>query len=284
MEEMDTREKLEADAKKRFPVLWEIVLEYCDRQTAIAEREIREREQYGEKVIMLQSVVDELHARLDCLEAHGVTISEPFHGGYEVYNEQKRRADNLQAKVDELTEQLESADSVADDQREQIDALTAEVEAQRERANKAEKGVLHEGWYVSRDRYEDDIAELAAERDEQRKRKARAEQKLNALVNRLKVQHVHLLWNDAYSDWTVSLPLDVLSASDLKRIEELTAERDRLQEIVDDWGAGTFYAKLCEAREERNRLQRVVRAQADSFKALEREIAVLKADSAKPGQ
>ena len=41
-----------------------------------------------------------------------------------------------------------------------IAELTADVESQRKRANDAERGVLSEAWYVSRDRYEDDIAEL----------------------------------------------------------------------------------------------------------------------------
>ena len=65
---------------------------------------------------------------------------------------------------------------------------------------------------------------------------------------------------------------------------DIEAERDRLREAVDALEAGTMWAKYREVCGERDRLQRVVRAQADSFKALEREIAVLKADSAKPGQ
>ena len=65
---------------------------------------------------------------------------------------------------------------------------------------------------------------------------------------------------------------------------EAAAERDRLREALDDWQAGTFYAKLCEARDERDRLQRVVRIQAESFKALEREIAVLRRSAQSDGQ
>ena len=65
---------------------------------------------------------------------------------------------------------------------------------------------------------------------------------------------------------------------------DIEAERDRLREALDDWQAGTFYAKLCEARDERDRLQRVVRTQADSFGKLEREISDLKAAAASGGQ
>lgn len=64
----------------------------------------------------------------------------------------------------------------------------------------------------------------------------------------------------------------------------LTAESDRLREALDALEAGTMYAKYREVCDERDRLQRVVRTQADSFKDMEREIAVLKADSAKLGQ
>lgn len=93
--------------------------------------------------------------------------------------------------------------------------------------------------------------------------------------------------------------VDRIALDELRRQrDELTAERDQLREAVDALEAGTMYEayrKVCfgyaniqrelrEVCEERDRLQRVVRIQADSFKALEREIAVLKADSVKPGQ
>ena len=67
-------------------------------------------------------------------------------------------------------------------------------------------------------------------------------------------------------------------------VAELTAERDRLREAVDALEAGTMWAKYREVCEERDRLQRVVRAQADSFGKLEREIADLKAAAASGGQ
>ena len=69
-----------------------------------------------------------------------------------------------------------------------------------------------------------------------------------------------------------------------RQIAELTAERDELQAAIDAMGNGQMYAMYSEACAERDRLQRVVRTQADSFKALEREIADLKADNAKHGQ
>ena len=68
------------------------------------------------------------------------------------------------------------------------------------------------------------------------------------------------------------------------QMDELTAERDRLREAVDALEAGTMWAKYREVCDERDRLQRVVRIQAESFKALEREIADLKAAAASGGQ
>ena len=48
-----------------------------------------------------------LQSKLDALEAHGVTVSEPFCGGYEVYNQfacdWRERAEALEAERDELT-------------------------------------------------------------------------------------------------------------------------------------------------------------------------------------
>lgn len=219
----DTREKLEADVRQlafdwspdttaegnpEYELRAEI-MRLLNRQAAIAEREIREREQYGEKVIMLQGVVDELHARLDCLEAHGVTISEPFHGGYEVYNEQKRRADELQAKVEMLQLALDHTPTERDC--EICDRTTM---------------------LVNLEGLQSKVDELTAERDD-------------ALEIR----------DEALGD-----------AATFK------AERDHLKEVMDDWQAGTFYAKLCEARTERDRLQRVVMIQAESFKDMEREL------------
>ncbi len=50
----------------------------------------------------------------------------------------------------------------------EVAELKAEVKKQRQRANEAERGVLSDEWYVARDRYEDDVAALTAERDELR--------------------------------------------------------------------------------------------------------------------
>ena len=144
----------------------------------------------------------------------------------------------------------------------------------------------------------------------------------------------------------LSAVLDMLMKKELmqSKIDELTAERDRLREAIDAMGNGQFYAlyrKACAERDrlrdeigsepfcetvkrwldgdapdecrdcdegcwaalhaklaeecdtcepanamqdEIERLRMVVKIQADSFKALEREIADLKADNAKHGQ
>ena len=97
-----------------------------------------------------------------------------------------------------------------------------------------------------------------------------------------------------------------------RKIDELTAERDELQAAIDAMGNGQFYAmyrEVCaerdrlrgelatcqdvnerqdiehvELKRERDRLQRVVRIQADSFQALERELADLRRYAQSDGQ
>lgn len=122
-----------------------------------------------------------------------------------------------------------------------IAELTAEVEKHRQRANDAERGLLSDEWYVARDRYEDDIAELTAERD-QLSRDLDAE---HALVvqfehdnEELKAERDKLkgrLENQAaYIDGVVDslCRCEVQLVRDGKDIEKLTTERDRLQNVV----------------------------------------------------
>lgn len=98
-----------------------------------------------------------------------------------------------------------------------VDSLTAEVEAQRKRANDAERGVLSEEWYVCRDRYEDDITELKAE-------------------------------NKRLRDSEACVGCDDV----LRTIDELTAERDKLQAELKqerlEWESERDYADQCEKR------------------------------------
>lgn len=79
-----------------------------------------------------------------------------------------------------------------------------------------------------------DVVRLTKERDEQRKRKSRAEQKLNALVNRLREQRVGIMWNDGISDWHVSLPIEEFAEVKAKR-DELRERLDRIAAGFDDW-------------------------------------------------
>lgn len=104
-----------------------------------------------------------------------------------------------------------------------VDSLTAEVEAQRKRANDAERGVLSEEWYVCRDRYEDDIAELKAENKRLRDSEAcvgcddvlRTIAELTAERDKLETKHQ----ND-YDAWKLQM-------------DKLVAERDELQAELD---------------------------------------------------
>jgi len=67
---------------------------------------IVERDRYKDMLARAEQGIAELQAKLDYLKAHGITISEPFCGGYEVYNEWKHKADELRADVDELQEKI----------------------------------------------------------------------------------------------------------------------------------------------------------------------------------
>lgn len=143
-----------------------------------------------------------------------------------------------------------------------IAELTAEVEKQRQRANDAERGVLSDKWYVARDRYKDDVAELTAEREQYRD---------NMLAQ-------------------------------TRIVAELTAERDNLQAAIDAMENGQFYAmyrRACQERDalkhdrekvwcdcdccgwqaEREQMQRVIDTQRESFKKMEFELAQAKGGS-----
>ena len=56
-------------------------------------------------------------------------------------------------------------------------------------------------------------------------------------------------------------------------VDELTAERDKLQAAIDAMGNGQFYSMYKAKCEECERLKKVVRTQAESFKKLECELA-----------
>lgn len=57
-------------------------------------------ETIGRYIDELTAERDELKAKLNYLKAYGVTISEPFCGGYEVYNEAIRERDKLKADLE----------------------------------------------------------------------------------------------------------------------------------------------------------------------------------------
>lgn len=153
------------------------IIQLLDRQAAISERECREyedelreqhhrrvadltaerdalriyRDSWERKATVLEGDVgrlvcerDALQAKLDALEAHGVTVSEPFCGGYEVYNERKRQVDELRAELakrdkgiarlkrrrDELERALEIDSRIRASQ----DAAVEEIARQRDEA------------------------------------------------------------------------------------------------------------------------------------------------------
>ena len=111
------------------------------------------------------------------------------------YADEKRMNDKLTAErdelsntVDKLIQRVDGLFCLNDLSDKRIKELEAEVEAQRKRANDAERGVLSDEWYVSRDRYEDDIAELKA--DVKKWADAANEQRLVAMEQADKVQEI----------------------------------------------------------------------------------------------
>lgn len=119
-------------------------------------------------------------------------------------------------------------DARCDPLKERIAELTAEVEKHRQRANDAERGVLSDEWYVARDRYEDDIAELTSERDHFRKHVNH----LMALIADIARKQPYTfdpeapyMTLDTIGDYLDELHGDVAS---------MRAERDELQAKVDE--------------------------------------------------
>lgn len=136
-----------------------------------------------------------------------------------------------------------------------VDDLKAEVEAQRKRANDAERGVLNKAWYVSRDRYEDDIAELTAELDKANNAGDKLMNKLidmtterddlRRITKELEERNGELLegrahWIDQavsiyrrfYPHNEYAVPADV-SSMVIAKIDELIAERDELRDELE---------------------------------------------------
>jgi uncharacterized coiled-coil DUF342 family protein len=139
MTEQDTREKLEADVVRRFPVLYEVVMPFLDRQAAITEREqINKRiaDQIGSIWMRddirklkaereeLQRNVDELQAKVDRLEAA------------ENYDCTTCCAKNaLEAELNDYKASMETVEANANLWREQADKLKAENKRLSDRVN-----------------------------------------------------------------------------------------------------------------------------------------------------
>ena len=118
----DSREKLEADVYRAADEMDRFycggkfidtrkIIGWLDRQAAITERYWRKQvDALAVKGDQLAKANTELRAKLDALKAHGATVSEPFCGGYEVYNqfacEWRERAEALEAERDELKAEI----------------------------------------------------------------------------------------------------------------------------------------------------------------------------------
>lgn len=234
MSEQDTREQLEADVhqyanpsgcKNTLGACWEKkMLSFLNRQEAITHEldNVWARAQ--------QTRIAELTAERDELETFAKRIETAAH--------------------DKLGVTLFGVDYVTEEFMLHVrDTLTAEVEKQKQRANDAERGVLSDEWYVSRDRYEDDVAELKAELESCKLRERVAED--------YDYREAAQRWEQAF--------------------EDKCCEVIRLKEAVDAMGNGQMYAMYREACEERKRLEHAnntlrasvagLKATVDRFKA-----------------
>ena len=180
---------------------------------------------------------DYLQARVDSLTAERDELREKN-------SRQRKQLSELQDAIHERNDgvlkrqwqqQIEELNAERDE-------LKAEVEARRKRANDAERVVLSEEWCVSRVRYEDDIAELKSERDYWKS------QMRKCLDGTISTYYTNVM------EW----PLDRSRACEPSLL------------VVDAYESmKTFYA---EAASERDHLREVVKAQADSFAKMEREL------------
>lgn len=170
----------------------------------------------------------------------------------------------------------------------EIAELKAEVEKQRQRANDAERGVLSDEWYVARDRYEDDVAALTAERDRYEVLAVNAEQwkdERDQLSKDLTAEHALLTQfeydNEQLREHAADLTAEIIAAR--RKVDEL-------REAIDAMGIGQFYAmyrEACDERDElkreheqeRQQMQRVIDTQRESFKKMEFELAQAKGGS-----
>lgn len=169
----------EQDTRNTRKIINEIRASFGASPTTMTDDQIEAgREVYGAKLDYDVVVFDEVQDTREQLEADLNNLCLDCLGlGWNAANDLKKAIRRLLDRQAAITERevkervdfsliAQTADALFPDYQERIAELTAEVKEQRQRANDAERGVLADEWYVARDRYEDDIAELTAERDE----------------------------------------------------------------------------------------------------------------------
>jgi len=142
-------------------ILYALITAMFDRQAAITEAE-----GFKKALSLLEgrdSHIAELQAKMDYLEGHGVEIVDAVAGGYEVYNEWYRKAQELEeAMAIDSRIRAQQSDAI-DNLAKQRDELLAQVE-QLEKDKRI-------GWececklQAERDALADDLAECMKERD-----------------------------------------------------------------------------------------------------------------------
>ena len=171
-EEQDTREKLEADVREWWNP--------SDNPNVDTNLEYAQALEWLDRQAAITT--------RECCETDELCCESCRAAQKREVIELKRERDELREHVDDLNGANELLDNLNDELRAKVDEL---------KENRRKQADTIRTLSTENDR----------ERDEQRRLKAIAEQKLNALVNRLKEHHVGLYWNDSYSDWTVNLPI-----------------------------------------------------------------------------
>ena len=257
---LDTREKLEADIRawhRDTPFATkpsvQTLLGWLDRQAAITRAEVFED---GEFDCMTCGAKRELQERVDSLtaevQAQQDDIAE-LTDERELYREnmiaQTKRVAELTAERDELKERVARFDSISnidgianllvqfEDLTAERDQLQADLDACRMREKAAEDYDFREAAQRWERAFEDkscEVVRLTAERDELKEQRRKAAMKIMRMEDERKRIDERMMEQAGKHQGY------------LQRIAELTAERDRLQKVV--------------------------QVQAESFKGMEREL------------
>ena len=239
----DSREKLEADVVRRFPVLYEVVMPFLDRQAAITEREhpgltISDDESLinwrGENYLLQSRVLnaererDEFSLKLE----HEMELNRDNRNALDL-----ERIAELQATVDKLEAELSETKENAERQRlliselemlhvgmkAQRDALQQKVDELELRERCAQDYDYRQAAEMWEQAFEDKCAELILLQEKVDELTAQRDEAVRAYDAHIEA---HDLWHEPEDITYTRNRFSVLEQAKNERIEKLTAERD----------------------------------------------------------